>query len=103
MKLTEFSEFPGGVETLEGYLVFLKGPGSQDSDGEGTVSSVARGQRRTVDSSRTVGNTRRCTRHWEAKPKAREQVASGTSRERKAVRGRPDASPRSYLFSPLTA
>lgn len=28
MKLTEFSEFPGRVETLEGYLVFLKGPGS---------------------------------------------------------------------------
>lgn len=99
MKLTEFSEFPGRVETLEGYLVFSKGPGSQDSDGEGTVSSEVRGHRRTVDSSRTMGNTRRCTRHWEAKLK----TASGTSRERKAVRGRPDASPHSYFFSPLMA
>ena len=82
MKLTKSSEFPGRVEMLEGYLVGLKGPDSQDSDGEGTVSSIMRGHRRTMDSSsRTMGSSRRCTMHCEAKLKARDQVASGTSGE----------------------
>lgn len=82
MKLTEFSEFPGRVEMLEGYLVDLKGPDNQDSDGEGTVSSIMRGHRWTMhSSSRTMGSGRRCTMHWEAKLKARDQVASGTRRE----------------------